>query len=121
MEGKKWKGKKDFLGDGESEPLMNTHETLIEIISAESQNNGMHRSVPRPPRGSPAWCRDRNQNAGTRATPPPRGLSTWGDVPIGRATIDCPSSVTTTDGEVRGTTGALRNPGCLVQLEAKLA
>ncbi len=45
------------------------------------------RSPKRPPRGSPAWGPDHNQNATPCAGPPPRGLPTWGDALIGRATI----------------------------------
>jgi hypothetical protein len=49
--------------------------------------NGDDDFLKRPPRGSTAWSPDRNQNAAPKVTPPPRGLPTWGDAQLGRATI----------------------------------
>ncbi len=58
MEGKKILGQKDFLGDGETESLMNEHGTLIEGRPVEILNNSMRRSMDWPPCGSSAWCDD---------------------------------------------------------------
>ena len=78
------------------------------------KRRGHHASRPkRPPLGSPAWSLDRNQNANSYATPPPRGLSTWSDDQIAHATIRSAS-----DGDKPRRDGELARLACWLRLSS---